>query len=53
MTAVGNRLFFVWRTEENGRELWVSDGTAAGTTLVKDIYPGTGGTWVWFGVTYQ
>jgi ELWxxDGT repeat protein len=26
-----------------GRELWRSDGTAAGTTLVKDIVPGAGG----------
>ena len=26
----------------HGVELWRSDGTAAGTTLVKDIDPGTG-----------
>jgi ELWxxDGT repeat protein len=26
-----------------GRELWISDGTAAGTTLLKDIVPGPGG----------
>lgn len=25
----------------NGRELWISDGTTAGTILLKDIYPGT------------
>lgn len=25
----------------NGRELWKTDGTAAGTVLVKDIFPGT------------
>ena len=25
----------------DGRELWQSDGTAAGTALVKDINPGT------------
>ena len=25
-----------------GRELWKSDGTAAGTVLVKDIFPGAG-----------
>ena len=24
----------------NGQELWTSDGTSAGTTLVKDINPG-------------
>lgn len=27
----------------SGRELWISDGTAAGTSLVKDIVPGPGG----------
>ncbi len=27
----------------SGRELWKSDGTAAGTSLVKDIVPGPGG----------
>lgn len=26
----------------NGDELWISDGTAAGTVLLKDIIPGTG-----------
>lgn len=30
-----------------GRELWRSDGTAAGTTLVKDLTPGAAGTEVW------
>lgn len=28
-------------TTGTGNELWMSDGTAAGTMLVKDIYPGT------------
>lgn len=42
LTAVGERLFFSgFRCEgSKGRELWTSDGTAAGTTLVKDINPG-------------
>ncbi|HWM95175.1 MAG TPA: ELWxxDGT repeat protein [Thermoanaerobaculia bacterium] len=39
--ALGNRLFFVASDGITGRELWVSDGTEAGTTLVKDIIPGT------------
>ena len=26
----------------NGSELWKTDGTVAGTSLVKDIVPGTG-----------
>ena len=28
-------------TGQNGTELWVSDGTSAGTKIVKDIRPGT------------
>jgi ELWxxDGT repeat protein len=34
--AVGDTLFFA-EMNEHGRELWKSDGTAAGTALVKDI----------------
>ncbi len=36
----GNRLFFAADDGSHGEELWVSDGTAAGTTLVKDINAG-------------
>lgn len=32
---------FTATTIENGRELWWSDGTANGTRLVKDIFPGS------------
>ena len=28
--------------DSNGKELWKTDGTAAGTVLIKDINPGTG-----------
>jgi ELWxxDGT repeat protein len=39
--GVGNRLFFYADGGTGtGEELWVSDGTAAGTSLVKDIFPG-------------
>lgn len=38
----GGQLFFVADDGSSGRELWVSDGTAAGTKLVKDILPGAG-----------
>ena len=31
------RLFFVANDGVNGNELWISDGSAAGTTMVKDI----------------
>ncbi len=37
LTALGNTLFFSANEGVNGRELWKSDGTAAGTVLVKDI----------------
>jgi ELWxxDGT repeat protein len=45
-TVAGNRLFF---TTEPGpgatgtEELWVSDGTSAGTTMLADIDPGSAG----------
>ncbi|MCI0457285.1 MAG: hypothetical protein L0Z62_09930, partial [Gemmataceae bacterium] len=35
LTAVGNLLFFVTDDGQNGRELWVSDGTAQGTTFLQ------------------
>ena len=37
-------LFFRANDGEHGDELWKSDGTAAGTVLVKDINPGGSGT---------
>ena len=36
---VNNIVFFSALESVNGRELWKSDGTTAGTTIVKDIYP--------------
>lgn len=36
------RIFFTAVEPEHGRELWVTDGTQAGTHLVKDIMPGGG-----------
>jgi ELWxxDGT repeat protein len=44
LVSLGNKLLFTVRDARNGqghgRELWKSDGTAAGTNLLKDIYPG-------------
>jgi ELWxxDGT repeat protein len=37
LTGVGNRLYFVTNDSISGRELWTSDGTVAGTRMVKDI----------------
>ncbi|NJL52603.1 MAG: hypothetical protein HC930_10980 [Hydrococcus sp. SU_1_0] len=36
-----DKLYFAADDGENGQELFVSDGTAGGTQLVADIYPGT------------
>lgn len=41
---VGATTFFVAGTDAAGVELWKTDGTEAGTILVKDIYPGTSGS---------
>jgi len=38
--GIGERMFFRADDGVHGTELWVSDGTASGTRLVKDIYPG-------------
>ncbi len=43
MAVANGKLFFTAEDESHGLELWVSDGTEAGTTLLKDIYPGS--TW--------
>ena len=39
--VLGHRLFFAAGDGLSGTELWSSDGTEAGTLLVKDISPGT------------
>jgi ELWxxDGT repeat protein len=41
VTNVNGTLFFTAEDGTNGRELWRSDGTAAGTVLVKDFNPGS------------
>jgi ELWxxDGT repeat protein len=37
---VGNTIYFVAGDAADGQELWKTDGTTAGTAMVKDIYPG-------------
>lgn len=39
-TRVGSQLFLPAYDPTTGRELWVTDGTAAGTRLVHDLVPG-------------
>lgn len=42
--AINNVLYFVADNGLSGMELWRSDGTAAGTRLVKDIHRGSDGS---------
>src|SRR5262245_29036554 len=44
LVAVGSTTYFTADDAVNGRELWKSNGTAAGTVLVKDITPGSAGS---------
>jgi ELWxxDGT repeat protein len=39
--VVGNKLLFAADNSTNGQELWISDGTDAGTFMLKDLEPGT------------
>lgn len=39
--VLGSTYYFAGNTAANGTELWRTDGTPAGTVLVKDILPGT------------
>ncbi|MBT1701942.1 ELWxxDGT repeat protein [Chryseosolibacter indicus] len=41
LTHVNGVLYFTGKDAAHGVELWKSDGTAAGTQLVKDIVPGS------------
>jgi ELWxxDGT repeat protein len=43
LTAVGDRAFLIADDGIHGEELWIIDGTAQGTRLVKDVYPGARG----------
>jgi ELWxxDGT repeat protein len=45
MTEFNGKIYFAATGDTTyGNELWVSDGTQAGTTLLKDIWPGPGGS---------
>ncbi len=41
---MGGRTIFSMRTDGRGDELWTSDGTAAGTRLLVDLWPGPFGS---------
>jgi ELWxxDGT repeat protein len=42
LTNVDGVLYFNLQDSTSGTELWKSNGTAAGTSMVKDIWPGLG-----------
>jgi ELWxxDGT repeat protein len=44
LTNLNGTLFLAANDGTSGAELWKSDGTTAGTVLVKDINPGSGGS---------
>lgn len=46
IVVLDGRLYFNANDGANGEELWTSDGTMAGTTLVRDIAPGALGSYV-------
>lgn len=43
--SVGNRFFFSASDRAHGGEIWSSDGTPAGTSVLKDICPGSCGSY--------
>jgi ELWxxDGT repeat protein len=42
--ALGERVVFVMAGQQKGEELWTTDGTAAGTRLLVDLWPGPFGS---------
>jgi ELWxxDGT repeat protein len=44
LIAFDNQVYFAGDNGANGRELWISDGTQAGTNELADIWPGINGS---------
>jgi ELWxxDGT repeat protein len=56
LTNVNGKLYFSANDGADGTELWASDGTATGTTMVKDIHPGstlTSYSWAVLSATFR
>ncbi|MEM9929291.1 MAG: hypothetical protein AAF840_05705, partial [Bacteroidota bacterium] len=52
LTATASGIVFVSQTRDLGREIWTTDGTAAGTVPVTDLNPGAGdGVGITAGIT--
>lgn len=41
LTVMGNKVYFMANDGVHGQEVWMSDGTSAGTQMLKDINPGS------------
>ena len=53
MEVYNNKIYFAAADGTHGSELWVTDGTTAGTQMVKDILPGSDGSLPSRGVVYN
>jgi ELWxxDGT repeat protein len=52
LTSYKKKVYFIANDTTSGSELWTSDGTTAGTHVVKDIFPGPeGGLFSPFGLS--
>ncbi|MEX1189744.1 MAG: T9SS type A sorting domain-containing protein [Bacteroidia bacterium] len=45
LSAFGNNVLFIASDGIHGMEPWISDGTEAGTFMLKDIWPGNGNSY--------
>ena len=52
-TCYNNKIYFAADNGTNGSELWVSDGTNAGTQMVKEIKTGSAGAAIGGMVSYK
>ena len=50
-SADGSKLFCQATNNQNGNEMWVSDGSASGTNLLKDILTGAFGSYPYYPVS--
>ena len=53
MVSTGKTFFFTLHTEKSGLELWKTDGTQKGTSIVKDINPGSESSNPYFHVFHE
>ena len=41
LVVMGNKVYFKAKDNSHGTEVWRTDGTTAGTVMVRDLYPGS------------